>query len=627
MIKCLFICAEALTDSIGVIANEIGLSPVNEDFDVSVFVIRGDDDEISVDLSSKEAKIVYGGGKARFFRALAILAKWLREGVSKRKISEKPLFATNGPMIDLSRNAVMTLETLKYMIRKSVLMGLNTFYLYIEDNYEISGREFFGHMRGRYSKEELRELDAYAANLGVELIPCIQVLGHLTTHLRWKQSQKYRDTARVLLVGEEETYLLIEDMIATAKECFSTRRVHIGMDETHDLGTGSYLDRNSYRKSEDLYLEHLTRVVKIVEKYGLKPMMWSDMFFELAGGRGCPTYYPGIVMTESIASRVPKGVQQVFWDYYNPDESFYSINLEKHKMLGENTLFAGGIWTWSGFCPHFSRSLRHTVPALDACKKAGVREVMATIWHNGSECSLVLSLAGLAWYADYDYRGYYDEQGVRDCFEAALPESKYDDFMLAELPELPHGGEVCISRALVYNDPLLGIMDAHIKPYDMMGSYKEICEKIADIGGNDEFFRPAFSLIKLVSDLLYNKADFGVRLKSAYDEGNTAALRALAEECGVIIEKINALRIVHRESWFKYNKPIGWEVHDVRYGGMIMRFETVAERINEYLNGKISSIEELSADRLRYDGRTDGPSFDHRFLWLGYSTLATVNRL
>ena len=627
MIKCLFIGADSLMDSIAEIANEIGIEIVNEGYDVAVSVTEAVTDEVSVELSIKEAEIIYGGGKARFFRALSILAKWIRDGVLKNKISERALFATNGPMIDLSRNAVMTVETLKLMLRKSVLMGLNTFYLYVEDNYEIEGRPFFGHMRGRYSKEELKELDSYASKLGIELIPCIQVLGHLSTHLRWKQSSKYKDTATVLLVGEEETYLFIEDMISTVKDCFSTKRVHIGMDETHDLGTGAYLDKKSYSKSEDLYLDHLTRVVKIVEKYGLKPMMWSDMFFELAGGRGCPTYDPGIVMTERIASKVPKGVQQVFWDYYHPDESFYSINLEKHKMLGENTVFAGGIWTWSGFCPHFSRSLRHTVPALDACKKAGVREVMATIWHNGSECSLVLALAGLAWYADYDYRGYYDENGVRECFEAALPESKYDDFMMTELPELPHGGDVCISRALVYNDPLLGIMDAHIKPYDMMQSYEKIYSRITDIGGKDKFFVPAFSVVKHVADLLCNKADFGVRLKRAYEERDVSTLAALSDECGVIIKKIDALRLAHRNSWFKYNKPIGWEVHDIRYGAMIMRFETTAERINEYLNGEISFIEELQADRLRYDGMVDGPEFNNRFLWLKYNTIATVNNI
>ena len=123
----------------------------------------------------------------------------------------------------------------------------------------------------------------------------------------------------MLLVGADETYALIDDMFKTVSECFTTKRLHMGMDETHDLGTGAYLDKNGYRDRADVYLEHLGRVVDIAKKYGFEPMMWSDMFFELAGGRGCPTYDPKIVMTEDIAKRVPKGVQQVFWDYYHAD--------------------------------------------------------------------------------------------------------------------------------------------------------------------------------------------------------------------------------------------------------------------------------------------------------------------
>lgn len=50
-------------------------------------------------------------------------------------------------------------------------MGYNTLMLYTEDTYEVDGQPYFGYMRGRYSKAELRELDDYAAEKGMELIP------------------------------------------------------------------------------------------------------------------------------------------------------------------------------------------------------------------------------------------------------------------------------------------------------------------------------------------------------------------------------------------------------------------------------------------------------------------------
>jgi N-acetyl-beta-hexosaminidase len=129
--------------------------------------------------------------------------------------------------------------------------------LYTEDTYEIEGRPYFGYMRGRYNKDEIRELDAYAIKLGIELIPCIQVLGHLATHLRWHATAPYRDTTNVLLVGAKETYELIDDMFKTISECFTSKRIHIGMDETKDLGTGAYLDKFGVLKLDAPFVAYL----------------------------------------------------------------------------------------------------------------------------------------------------------------------------------------------------------------------------------------------------------------------------------------------------------------------------------------------------------------------------------
>ena len=80
----------------------------------------------------------------------------------------------------------------------------------------------------------------------------------------------------------------------------------------------------------------------------------------------------------------------------------------------------------------------------------------------------------------------------------------------------------------------------------------------------------------------------------------------------------------------EYNKAQGWEVHDIRYGGLIARFETTKERLTDYLEKRISNIEELEEERLRFDGKSDAvdvPRFGGRFLWYQYRYLATPNVL
>lgn len=599
-----------------------------EDAHVTVTVNETEKTGFTLTLDNGTATITYGDGKARFFRALALLVNWIKVGIRKKTLSETPLFKTNGTMLDVSRNAVMKTDYLKFYLRKMALMGLNTFMLYTEDTYEIESRPYFGYMRGRYTKEELKDLDAYALKLGIELVPCIQVLGHLATALRWNAMGSVRDTRNALLADNEATYKLIDEMFKTVRECFSSNRLHMGMDETHDLGTGAYLDKFGYRERKEIYFDHLGKVSEMAKSYGFKPMMWSDMFFRMSakGIENFVDYDKRTVLPDDIGKYLPSGVQPVFWDYYNPDEEFYAVNIEKHRLLSDETLFAGGVWFWTGHCPLFSRSFSNTLPALEACKKGGIKEVIATVWHNGSSSSLILSLAGLAWYADYDYTGgNFDMGSVRESFKIACNED-YNNVIKAELPDAPNGGKIGLSTHIFFNDPLIGLVDKHIEGLDTKGYYEKVTAELSKLCFGEDF-APAMEIIKKFSSLLENKADFGVRLKKAYDGADTETLKALACECDLIITKLQEMRNAHKKAWFKYNKPFGWEVHDIRYGGMISRFDTAKERILAFVNGETDSIDELKEERLRFDCMPDGSPLGSGFLWPSYSQISTTGIL
>ena len=88
-----------------------------------------------------------------------------------------------GVMLDCSRNAVMSVQGVKNYANIIAKLGYNTLMLYTEDTYEIPSQPYFGHLRGRFSQAELKEIDSYCAGVGIELVPCIQMLGHLGTFL------------------------------------------------------------------------------------------------------------------------------------------------------------------------------------------------------------------------------------------------------------------------------------------------------------------------------------------------------------------------------------------------------------------------------------------------------------
>ena len=89
-------------------------------------------------------------------------------------MKKRQAFRYNGYMMDCSRNAVPTVETVKEMVRMMALMGLDS-PTAVYGGYVCAGGEpYFGYMRGRYTEAELREIDDFAFALGVEIVPCIR---------------------------------------------------------------------------------------------------------------------------------------------------------------------------------------------------------------------------------------------------------------------------------------------------------------------------------------------------------------------------------------------------------------------------------------------------------------------
>ena len=148
--------------------------------------------------------------KSEFFRALSHIHDVISDGAS---VSEDKSFETLGYMLDASRDAVINIESVKKLIRYLAVLGYNNLMLYTEDTFEIPEYPYFGYMRGRYTKEEIKEIDKYAQLFGIELIPCVQTLAHLNAAIRWSCFNDITDCNDILLCGDENTYKLIDSMM------------------------------------------------------------------------------------------------------------------------------------------------------------------------------------------------------------------------------------------------------------------------------------------------------------------------------------------------------------------------------------------------------------------------------
>src|SRR5699024_948385 len=115
-------------------------------------------------------------------------------------------------------------------------------------------------------------------------------------------------------------YEFLEKIITAATKPFKSNRIHIGMDEAHQLGLGKYLDKNGYEERFTIMNQHLEEVVAIPKKLNLNPMIWSDMYLRLGSERG--SYYDlDANIPEDVIQSIPD-TQLVYWDYYHTDEDF-----------------------------------------------------------------------------------------------------------------------------------------------------------------------------------------------------------------------------------------------------------------------------------------------------------------
>ena len=92
----------------------------------------------------------------------------------------------------------------------------------------------------------------------------------------------------------------------------------------------------------------------------------------------------------------------------------------------------------------------------------------------------------------------------------------------------------------------------------------------------------------------------GIRLKNAYDSDNRVHLTALTEELPVLYKEVEAVRAAHRKQWFHSCRPFGWDVMDIRYGGVLCQIETTEYRLKAFLAGEIDDLPELAEPRLEF---------------------------
>ena len=204
------------------------------------------------------------------------------------------------------------------------------------------------------------------------------------------------------------------------------------------------------------------------------------------------------------------------------------------------------------------------------------------------------------------YDGVTDRKQIASEFNALTGED-FESMTYLDAPNLVGGNKKGFnnpSRHMLYNDPFFGWLDS-LAQDGVVDEYKKIARRLSLKAKQSKNFGYIFKNLSNLCKILAVKYDFGVRVRKAYKERNKQELQALSNDLSKIEKLIKSFYKSFNELWHKENKPHGFEVQDIRLGGLIQRVKACKQRLDGYLNGEIAKLEELEEVILDFWGNRD----------------------
>jgi len=291
-------------------------------------------------------------------------------------IRDWPSMEWRGVQDDISRGPIPTEDFMKRQIRTLAAYKVNLFALYMEHVFDFASQPLVAPKEAALTPQGINALVDYARKLYVTILPEQQTFGHLHHMLKY---EIYSDVAErphghVLTPTKERSYELIKEMYADLVPLFPGPFLHVGGDETFELGHGQTATRAGEAGLGRVYLEHMQKVSGILQPYHKELMFWGDIALK----------YP------QLLSILPKDMIAVPWDY-DAKPSFDSI-IKPYRDAGLRVVVAPGANNWNQVWPNLDVGFVNIRNFVRDGQKLGAMGVLNTTWNDDGE-----SLYGMAW--------------------------------------------------------------------------------------------------------------------------------------------------------------------------------------------------------------------------------------
>ncbi|MBM4193954.1 MAG: glycoside hydrolase [Gemmatimonadetes bacterium] len=284
-------------------------------------------------------------------------------------IRDWPAMRWRGMQDDLSRGPIPTLEYQKKQIRTFAAYKLNLYSPYYEHTFEYRSHPLMAPPGGTITQDEMRELVAYAKRYHIEVVPEQEAFGHLHHMLKYDIYGQLAETphGHVLAPGQPGSIEVIKQWFAEIDSVFPSKFVHIGADETFELGLGQTRERVQRDSLSKVYIEFLREIEAAIRRPGKQYLFWGDIAEK----------------SPQLVRSLPKNMIAVAWNYWSFGN--FERSIKPFTDAGIETWVAPGVNNWNRVYPNNDVALRNIQAFVRDGQRLGATGMLNTNWDDDGE--------------------------------------------------------------------------------------------------------------------------------------------------------------------------------------------------------------------------------------------------
>ena len=299
-------------------------------------------------------------------------------------IRDWPAMKYRGLHDDLSRGPIPTLAFQKHLIQTLAAYKVNIYSPYFEETQQYTANPIPAVPNGSITPAEARELTAFAARYHVLVVPEQEAFGHLRHTLLWEQYNPLAETSHgaVLAPGQPGSIALIKSWFTELAADYPTSPfLHLGADETIELGVGQTKSEVDARGRASVYLDFMQQIVTALEPLHRRLLFWGDV------AQDAPA------QLKAMPRAFKDATIAVAWGYSpNPPGGFPKI-IHPFTDAGIETWIAPAINNYRQVYPNFNLALPDIQQFTRDGQRLGATGQLNTLWNDDGE-----SLADHNWY-------------------------------------------------------------------------------------------------------------------------------------------------------------------------------------------------------------------------------------